>query len=45
MRVAAVNHGELMGSDQFTCDDCGLKHKCAFVYDGYNTNGDCLADK
>lgn len=25
-----------------TCDDCLLRFKCAFVYDPFNVNGDCL---
>lgn len=29
----------------FTCDECDLRAKCAFAFDGYNTGGDCLADK
>lgn len=29
----------------FTCDDCGAKRNCALVFDPYNTNGDCLAEK
>lgn len=29
----------------FTCDDCGYRHKCPLVFDGYNTDGDCLMDK
>ena len=29
----------------FTCDDCAKAGVCEFVYDPYNTNGDCLALK
>lgn len=30
-----------------TCDECphSTKTACPFAYDGYNTDGDCLADK
>lgn len=28
-----------------TCDFCGDRHTCEFAYDGYNTDGDCLAMK
>jgi hypothetical protein len=35
---------------KFTCDDCGVigpegKKDCPYVFDPYNTNGDCLAEK
>ncbi len=29
----------------FTCDTCHLRRSCVFAFDGYNTGGDCLADK
>lgn len=29
----------------FTCDDCRYAPLCDFAFDGYNTNGDCLAEK
>lgn len=29
----------------FTCDRCRSKYECEFVFDPYNTNGDCLAEK
>jgi hypothetical protein len=29
----------------FTCDECDQRHVCPFVYDPYNTDGDCLAEK
>lgn len=41
-----VNGGEPKGG--YTCDACGAcgaRFTCAFVFDGYNTNGDCLAEK
>lgn len=30
---------------QFTCDSCLLRFICIFVFDWYNTSGDCLASK
>ena len=30
---------------QFTCDDCTELHHCPYVFDLYNTNGDCIAEK
>lgn len=35
----------LRDKGSFTCDDCSLKNDCHYVYDLYNTNGDCLAEK
>jgi hypothetical protein len=29
----------------FTCDDCKTAPVCSLVFDGYNTDGDCLLDK
>lgn len=29
----------------FTCDGCGDAPKCEFVFDPWNTDGDCLAEK
>lgn len=29
----------------FTCDDCASAPECEFVFDPYNTDGDCLAEK
>lgn len=29
----------------FTCDGCGDAPTCEFVFDPYNTDGDCLAEK
>ena len=28
-----------------TCVKCSKNKTCPFAYDGYNTNGDCLASK
>lgn len=32
-------------SVKFTCDDCPLRYTCEFVFDTYNMDGDCLAEK
>lgn len=29
----------------FTCDTCPSNDTCEWAFDGYNTNGDCLAEK
>lgn len=29
----------------FTCDDCPSNGGCEYAFDGYNTDGDCLAIK
>jgi hypothetical protein len=29
----------------FTCDDCGARYTCEYVFDWYNTDGDCMAEK
>jgi hypothetical protein len=31
--------------EKFTCDDCGARRTCELVFDPYNTDGDCLAEK
>lgn len=31
--------------EDFTCFTCQLWQHCGFAFDGYNTNGDCLAEK
>ena len=31
--------------DKLTCDDCPARFNCEFAADGYNTGGDCLAEK
>jgi hypothetical protein len=28
-----------------TCDNCAADKTCPYVYDPYNTDGDCLAEK
>lgn len=30
---------------EFTCDGCKYAPVCCFTFDGYNTDGDCLASK
>ena len=30
---------------KFTCDTCSARFKCELVFDPYNTDGDCLAEK
>lgn len=34
-----------MTPDSFTCDSCSYADRCRFVFDLYNTNGDCLREK
>lgn len=29
----------------FTCDDCAAASQCPWVFDAYNTDGDCIAVK
>ena len=31
--------------ETFTCDNCVEASTCAYVFDGYNTDDDCLAGK
>lgn len=41
-------HREHLGLEEgvvFTCDGCSAAHDCEFVFDPYNTDGDCLAEK
>lgn len=30
---------------EYTCDRCSDNRVCVLVFDGYNTDGDCLASK
>lgn len=30
---------------EFTCDNCGAKYHCEYVFDWYNIDGDCIAEK
>ena len=36
---------ELLNDHSFTCADCLHITRCPFAFDGYNRNGDCLAEK
>ena len=31
--------------EKYTCFHCAQWQHCGFAFDGYNTNGDCLAEK
>lgn len=31
--------------DAVTCVGCAVNESCPYAWDGYNTNGDCLAEK
>lgn len=31
--------------ERFTCNDCGARRACPFVFDPYNIDGDCLMEK
>ncbi len=37
--------GEVLHRDRITCTNCPDNDVCEFAFDGYNTDGDCLADK
>ena len=43
MLKAPDSSGEPNGG--FTCDECPLRRKCTWVFDSYNTDGDCIVDK
>ena len=50
LRRESLAAAEASGRDisQFTCDTCrieGAKAYCPFIYDHYNTDGDCLVLK
>jgi hypothetical protein len=32
-------------NQECTCSNCGAKNSCEYSFDGYNTNGDCIAEK
>lgn len=42
LRAATVKE---VGEREFTCDTCAWASHCEFAFDGYNTDGDCLAGK
>ncbi len=33
------------GLTAYSCDDCSRRFTCPFVFDPYNTDGDCIASK
>ena len=39
------SNADLFEIEVFTCDDCPARKMCHFVFDPYNTDGDCLAEK
>jgi hypothetical protein len=45
MADTRANSAAIFDIDKFTCDDCQAKRTCPYVFDPYNTDGDCLADK
>lgn len=34
-----------MGHTEYTCDTCVGRETCPYIFDAYNTGGDCLASK
>lgn len=40
-----LNPAEKAPHGYFTCDTCGIAHKCEYSFDLYNTDGDCLGEK
>lgn len=44
-RIVEMYREHIGTIDKFTCDDCGARFKCTLVFDAYNTDGDCLAEK
>jgi hypothetical protein len=40
LRTALEAHGITI-----TCENCPQADRCDYAFDGYNTNGDCLAEK
>jgi len=45
LRAASTAHVEEGPPEAFTCDDCDARHRCTLVFDWYNTDGDCIAEK
>lgn len=37
--------GEELHPDRITCKGCPSNDTCEYAFDGYNTDGDCLAEK
>lgn len=42
LRAIAVSYTD---AQEFTCDTCAARYTCEYVFDPYNTDGDCLAEK
>lgn len=36
---------ESRNAKKYTCYNCSIQDGCAFAFDSYNTNGDCLNSK
>lgn len=48
LRVKSLENAREYFGDKivkFTCDDCESRYTCCYVFDLYNTDGDCLANK
>lgn len=45
LRALSTSHVERGPPSEFTCDGCGARYTCEYVFDWYNTDGDCLAEK
>ncbi len=44
-RAAAIKKQRCEPDIVFTCDECGARWTCEYVFDSYNTHNDCLAEK
>jgi hypothetical protein len=44
-RERSIAAADLPSTVEFTCDTCGAVSFCTLAFDGYNTDGDCLAEK
>jgi len=45
LKKAREDVATMFGIPKFTCDDCPDQTTCPFVFDVYNQDGDCLAEK
>ncbi len=46
LRAEALRRdGPTYGFSSYTCDQCPCAPTCAFAFDAYNTDGDCLMEK
>jgi len=36
---------DFVNEESYTCDTCEARYICPLVFDGYNTDGDCLMSK